>query len=48
LYQAISAAEAIIWRPWTIMTKATSCTPMRMLSMSDVMRLMMRPNLVWL
>ena len=29
-------------------TNATSCTPTRTLSMSDVMRLMMRPNLVWL
>ena len=47
-YHAISAADAAICRPCTTSTNATSCTPARTLSMSEVRRLMMRPNLVWL
>ena len=47
-YHAISAAETAICKPCTTSTNATSCTPARTLSMSEVIRLMMRPNLVWL
>ncbi len=47
-YHAISAAEVVICNPCTTSTNATSCAPARTLSMSDVIRLMMRPNLVWL
>ena len=48
LYQAISAAATVICTAWIVTTKATSCTATRTLSMSDVIRLMMRPNLVLL
>ncbi len=48
LYHAMSAAEPAICKHCTTSTNATSCTPARTLSMSDVNRLMMRPNLVWL
>ena len=47
-YHAISAADPAIWHACTVNTNVTSCTPTRMLSMSEVIRLMMRPNLVWL
>ncbi len=46
LYHAMSAAEPAICRHCTTSTNATSCTPARTLSMSEVNRLMMRPNLV--
>ena len=48
LYHAMSAAEPAICRHCTTSTNATSCTPARTLSMSEVNRLMMRPNFVWL
>ncbi len=48
LYQAISAAETVICKPCTMETNATSCAPMRTLSMSEVMRLTMRPYFVLL
>ena len=47
-YHAISAADTPICNPCTTSTNATSCTPARTLSMSEVIRLMMRPNFVWL
>ena len=46
LYHAIKAAEVVICNPCTTSTNTTSCTPARTLSMSEVIRLMMRPNLV--
>ncbi len=48
LYQAISPAATLICTAWIVTTKATSCTATRTLSMSEVIRLMMRPNLVLL
>jgi len=45
-HQAMSTAEAVICRACTVTINATSWMPTRTLSMSEVSRLMMRPNLV--
>ena len=48
LYHAIRRAATAICTAWMVTTNTTSCTATRMLSISEVMRLMIRPNLVLL
>ena len=48
LYHTISNAATVIWTAWIVTTNTTSCTATRTLSISEVIRLMMRPNLVLL